>query len=54
MFEPSQPKGREGVAPIDAPNALGIRYAHYPIEEKHSESEPAFAEAEVEVEYYSE
>jgi hypothetical protein len=31
MFEPSQPKGREGVAPIDAPNALGIRYAHYPI-----------------------
>jgi CAAX prenyl protease-like protein len=31
MFEPSQPKGREGVAPIDAPNSLGIRYAHYPI-----------------------
>jgi CAAX prenyl protease-like protein len=31
MFEPSPPHGREGVAPIDAPNSLGIRYAHYPI-----------------------
>jgi CAAX prenyl protease-like protein len=31
MFEPSPPQGREGHAAIDAPNALGIRYAHYPI-----------------------
>ncbi|MCI0335827.1 MAG: CAAX prenyl protease-related protein [Planctomycetes bacterium] len=31
MFEPTPPHGREGVAPIDAPNSLGIRYAHYPI-----------------------
>jgi hypothetical protein len=31
MFEPSPPEGRDGHAPIDAPNALGIRYAHYPI-----------------------
>jgi CAAX prenyl protease-like protein len=31
MLEPSPPQGRDGVAPIDAPNALGIRYAHYPI-----------------------
>lgn len=31
MLEPSAPRGREGVAPVDAPNALGIRYAHYPI-----------------------
>jgi CAAX prenyl protease-like protein len=30
MFEPTPPHSREGVAPIDAPNALGIRYAHYP------------------------
>lgn len=31
MLEPSPPQGREGVAPIDAPNAVGIRYAHYPV-----------------------
>jgi membrane protease YdiL (CAAX protease family) len=30
MLEPTPPQGREGVAAIDAPNALGIRYAHYP------------------------
>jgi uncharacterized protein len=31
MLEPTPPHAREGVAPIDAPNAIGIRYAHYPI-----------------------
>jgi CAAX prenyl protease-like protein len=30
MLEPTPPRGREGVAAIDAPNSLGIRYAHYP------------------------
>jgi uncharacterized protein len=31
FLEPSPPHAREGVTPIDAPNALGIRYVHYPI-----------------------
>ena len=30
-FEPSPPRVREGVPLIDAPNSLGIRYAHYPL-----------------------
>lgn len=31
MFEPTPPRGREGIPAIDAPNLLGIRYAHYPL-----------------------